>query len=382
MNNTDDNDYYQSLFESQQDEYQALGEQQESEIEVLIEQFESQLEYQQEEYQAIAEQQESEIEGLIEQFEQREEGYQAMGEQQENDIQALIDQYESQLFSANPSFTPTYQKESDDWFIINEDFSIEQSDNAPSNANLLFTIHKKLNRKSNSGKTPYFSYHILDSYSQKTNLKIGNYSCMDSATENWTSWEFNNNSIGRTDYLRAKKLNEIDYYDSKHLLFPIEYSFAELIQLDQYNPFNFNFNRLNFLKHDSKTTSGDKFARIKIIGSNNQFLVLSIFNFENNIIDLLKQLNDSTSFSEFHLKSHLTLAVKYLSHMTNDICINSNTNILNSYSSIVAHIKNVIDDNYKFLNKGIKENKESDINTLLARYDILKTELDSYINKF
>lgn len=348
MNNTDENDYYRSLHESQQDEYETLGEDYEDNI-------------------------------LIEDFDSLQDEYEALGEQQENDIQALIDQYESQLFSADPTFIPTYEKASDDWFIIDEDYSLEQSDDAPSNINLRFTIHKKLNRKSNSGKTPYFSYHILDNVEKKTNLKIGSYSCMDSATEHWVSWKFSNDSIERTDYIRDKQLNEPDFHDSKQLMFPIEYSFAELIQLHEYNPFNFNFNRLNFLTQESKTVCGDKFAKIKIIGSNNQFLVLSIFNFENNIIGLLKQLNESTSFNEFHLKSHLTLAVKYLSHMLKSDFSKSDFPMFNSYLSIIAQTGIVIDQNYKFINKDIKDNKESDINTLLSSYYNLKNELDSFI---
>jgi hypothetical protein len=374
MNYTDDEDYYQALAEQQENDLQALIAQHEHDIEGQIEDFEQQ----EEDYQAIGEQNENDIQALIEDHESQQEMYQALGEQQENDIQALIDQYESRSFSTDPKFIPSYEKASDDWFIINEDYSLEQSDSHPSTNNQHYTIHKKFHRTSKSGKTPYFSYHILDNNTNETNLKIGDYSFSVSNVEHWVSWEYYSDSIQKTDFskYRDTHLNGHDNY--KQFMFPIEYSFAEIIQLREYNPFNFNFNRLNFFKQESKTVCGDKFATIKIIGSNNQFLVLSIFNLENNIIDLLKQLNDSTSFSEFHLKSHLTLAVKYLSHMQKSNFSKSNISMFNSYLSIIEHMEKAIVENYKFINKDVKDNKESDINTLLSRYYNLKNELDSF----
>lgn len=328
-------------------------------------------------YQGLAEQHENELQGLIEQFEEQEEVYRAMGEEQENDIQALLDIYDSQLFLANPRYIANYEKASDNWFIINEDYSLQQSYNQPS-TNIQNTIYKKFCRTSESGKTPYFSYHILDHNGHETNLKIGNYSFSASEPEHWVSWDFNSNVIQKETYLREYPSIKTDFSSSKDLMFPIEYSFAELIQLDEYNPFNFSFTRLNFLKQDSATISGDKFSRVKILGSKNQFIVLSIFNFENNIINLLKQLNDSKSFSEFHLKSHLSLAVKYLSHMHKSNFSKSNFPIFNSYLAIIKHIENQIDENYKFLNKDIKDTQESSVNILLVKYKNLKRELDSF----
>jgi hypothetical protein len=342
MNYTEEDDYYRELADQKENELQALIDQHQHEIQAQIEH------------------------------------YQTLGEKQENDIQALIDQYESQLFSADPRFIANYEKASDDWFIINDDYSLERSDHHPNTNNKHYTIHKKFDRTSESGKTPYFSYHILDDNAYETNLKIGNYSFSVSEPEHWVSWEYYSDSIEKTDYCKSKESYPNKNENYKKFMFPIEYSFAEIIHLDKYNPFEFNFNRLNFLKQESATVCGDKFATIKIIDSNNQFLVLSIFNFENNIIDLLKKLNESTSFNEFLLKSHLTLAIKYLSNMQKSNFSKSNFPMFSSYLSIIEHIANVNDENYKFLNKAIKDNQESDINTLLVKFSNLKTELDSF----
>jgi hypothetical protein len=360
-------------------EYQALAQQQEENLQAQISHFEQQQEDDKDYYQALAEQQESDLQAQIEHFEQQREEYQTLGEQQENAIQALIDQYESQLFSTDPTFVSTYEKASDDWFIINEDYSLEQSDNHPNTNNKQYTIHKKFHHNSKSGKTPYFSYHILDDNENETNLKIGNYSFSVSEPEHWVSWQYFIDSIEKTSFYKSREThpNEDDNY--KKTIFPIDYSFADIVQLDKYNPFEFNFTRLSFLKQESETVCGDKFATIKIIGSNNQFLVLSIFNLENNIVDLLKQLNDCTSFSEFLLKSHLTTAVKYLSHMQESNFSRSNFPMFSSYLSIIKHMGNIIDQNYKFLHKDIKHNQESDINILLSTYYDLKKELDSFI---
>lgn len=87
-----------------------------------------------------------------------------------------------------------------------------------------------------------------------------------------------------------------------------------LIPLSDYNPKHFSFRKLNFMSKGDTTSSGDKLSRLRIKDSKDRYLELSIFDFEKNIIGLLKELNKSASFIDFIIKSQLNHAVDYLNN--------------------------------------------------------------------
>ncbi len=268
-------------------------------------------------------------------------------------------------------------KKVDSWIAVYSDFSTKSSENINtlSKNNLLCFIHKKLNRTSKTGKTAYFSYHIVDENLQITQLKVGNYLCKFAEDEHWVAWDYENKYIKEQHYLTFSHQKNSNYKFERTFVYPIDYTFASIVTLHKYNPFNFSFKKLNFLNKNSVTSCGDKLARLTIFDAKGRFLELSIYDFENNIVPLLVEISNSVSFIDFVLKEHLKCSVKYLNRMKKDLQQNPDEFMKVSFLNIKENINKMLKQNSKFLPNSVKNNSNSETVLLMKEFEKLSNEI-------
>ena len=208
---------------------------------------------------------------------------------------------------------------------------------------------------------------------------MGDYFCEMAEAEHWVSWEYNEENIEEKHYITFDHLQNVTYKFTRTFIYPIDYSFASLVPYNEYNPKKFSFSKLNILKKDSISSCGDKFSRIKIENTKGKFLELSIYDFENNIIKLLSELNNSASFIDFLLCSHLRCAVDYLEVIKTDIRKERNSYVKITYKRICEYIGNMINQNSHFLPYQVKNNQDSDVIILIKQFDKLKDEISKFM---
>lgn len=274
-------------------------------------------------------------------------------------------------------------KQVDSWIAIYNDFScvscldiLDLDTN-----NLLCFIHKKFERTSKSGKTAYFSYKIIDKDAHPSHLKIGNYSCKNAEQEHWVSWEYKRGEILENHWFTTMHLNSKDYAFYKTFIYPINYSFAREIPLDKYNPFNFSFKKLNFLTKGDTTACGDKLSRVRIYNTNGAFLELTIFDFEDNIIPLLKELNNSAGFVDFVINIHLKQTVNYLESILDELPKLSNEFIIRGAHNIINSMKNMLEKLSNFIPQSLKNNPSSEYSLLISRFNSLESSFKNKMNQ-
>ena len=287
-------------------------------------------------------------------------------EQAEED--AMIEEMASNSFRGSIP-----DRQVDSWIAIYNNLSCKSAEdiNRLEVNNLLCFIHKKFERISQSGKTAYFSYRIIGQDKNATSLKIGNYFCNGSEQEHWVSWEYDNDEIKEKHFFTLDHINSHIYRSERTFIYPIEYSFASQVPLNNFNPFKFSFRKLNFMTKSGITACGDKLSRVKIFYGENKFLELSIFDFENNIIPLLNKLNDSASIVDFVIKIHLEQSVKYLEIIEEEsINLLSNSQIRGA-KNIIENVENLLEKLSRYLPLSIKSNSESDYCILLAKFNLL-----------
>lgn len=268
-------------------------------------------------------------------------------------------------------------KKEDLWIAVYKDYSVKSSEdkNKLPIENLLCFIYKKFEKTSKSGKTAYFSYQILDVNNQPSQLKIGNYYCEMAETEHWTSWDYAGSSIEENHFLASEHRNNNMFKFTRTFIYPIDYTFASLIPLSDYNPKHFSFRKLNFMSKGDTTSSGDKLSRLRIKDSKDRYLELSIFDFEKNIIGLLKELNKSASFIDFIIKSQLNHAVDYLNTIHSDLKNGKQEYALIAYKNICDAVEKILDQNLTFLPQQVKNKMINDANSLLNQYNGLKEKI-------
>jgi hypothetical protein len=299
-------------------------------------------------------------------------------------VDAMVDQAmeDAMIENVNGFYSGSMpDKTNDNWTAVYSDFTTKSSEdiNSLSRDNFLCFIHKKFQRTSKTGKTSYFSYHIVDENLKNTQLKIGDYICKFAEGEHWVSWEYENTIIKEHHYLTSSHLNNQDYRFQRTFFYPLDYTFASIVPLHKYNPFGFSFKKLNFLNKNSQSACGDKISRLKILNTKNTFLEISIYDFEKNIISLLKELNNSGSFIDFVLTLHLNYSVKYLDKINKDLQQKPDKFIKVSFTNIVDNISKLLEQNAKFLPHAIKTNPKSEINSLIKQYENLVIEITKQI---
>jgi hypothetical protein len=268
-------------------------------------------------------------------------------------------------------------KRVDCWTAVYSDFSTKSSENINTlnKNNLLCFIHKKFNRTSKTGKTAYFSYHIVDENLQSTELQVGNYICKFAESEHWVAWDYESKYIKEQHYLTFSHQNNHNYKFKRTFFYPMDYTFASIITLHKYNPFNFLFKKLNFLSKNLGSSCGDKLARLVIFDTKDRFLELSIHDFENNIVPLLKELSNSVSFIDFVLKEHLKFSVR----MKMDFRQNANEFMKVSFVNMKDNINKMLEQNSKFLPNSVKNNPNSEVTLLMQQYKTLIGEISNIL---
>ncbi|MFH1121905.1 MAG: hypothetical protein V1775_18955 [Bacteroidota bacterium] len=266
-------------------------------------------------------------------------------------------------------------KQVDSWIAIYNDFSCVPSSDIHEleTNNLLCFVHKKFERTSRSGKTAYFSYKIKDKDAHPSHLRMGNYTCKNAEQEHWVSWEYKRDEILENHWFTSLHLNSKDYNFYKTFIYPINYSFASEMPLDKYNPFNFSFKKLNFLKKGESVVCGDKISRVKIYNTKGAFLELSIYDFEDNIISLLKELNNSVGFVDFVITIHLKQTVNYLESISNELSKSGNEFIIRGTYNIINSMKSMLEKLSKFIPQSVKNNPRSDYSILISRFSLLES---------
>ena len=272
-------------------------------------------------------------------------------------------------------------KKTDVWVAVYDDFSTKSSEdiNTLSKKELLCFIHKKFDRTSKSGKTAYFSYKVVNEELENTQLQIGNFICKLAESEHWVSWNYDDENIEEQHYLTYSHRNNSDYKFGRTFIYPIDYTFASIVPLHKYNPFRFSFKKLNFISKNDASSCGDKLSRLKLFDIKERFLELSIYDFENNIIPLLKEINSSVSFMDFVLKQHLSHSVKYLYEIKKDIQRLDNEFIIISFNNIKENIDKMLEKNSTFLPHSIKNNPNSEVNLLIKEYNTLVSEITKLV---
>ena len=267
--------------------------------------------------------------------------------------------------------------QTDSWIAVYDDFSCESSKEKQclKMENLRCYIHKKFERASNSGKTAYFSYQIIGKNSKPSQLEIGNYSSEGAEEEYWTTWEYAYREIAKKHWFTSFHRKNNEYDSRRSFIYPIGYSFADVIPLGNYNPFNFSFEKMNFLNKGVVLSCGDKLSRVKIINTNGNILVLSVFNFENNIIPLLKDLNNSNGFADFVINTHLKQSVDYLEAIEMELSHSDNKFASRGARNIIDKMNDLTGSLSRFIPQFVKNNPDSDYCKLIYKYDSLSESL-------
>jgi len=268
-------------------------------------------------------------------------------------------------------------KQIDTWIAIYNDFTTKSSEivkNLNTN-NLLCFIHKKYDRHSKTGKTAYFSYHIKDKNLNDTRLKVGDYTCGGAEAEHWVAWKYENQNIKEEHYLTIRHEHSRIYDYERTFIFPLGYSFASLVSLSNYNPLNFSFRKLNFLSKDSISSCGDKLARVRIYNKTGKWLELSIYDFENNILEILKEISNSVSFIDFLVKIHLKQSIKYLEQIKTDLTQKADPFAKITFKAINDNIKKMLFENSRFLPYSVKNNVKSEVNILSNQFALLVNDI-------
>lgn len=293
-------------------------------------------------------------------------------------IDAMIDQQlEPDFYFSTPD------KQTNQWVAIYKDLTIDISDdiNTLDEENIYYYIHKVFIKTSKTGKTAYFKYFVLDRNKNATKLNLGNYLLESVSEEYWTKWKYSNNQVDVERYLSLEQRDETKYLDNNISVYPIDYSFASFLPLSDYNPKNFSFKKLNFLKEKDNYACGDKLNTIKILNSNSkgQNLVLTIFDFEKNITELFKELNTSYSFTDFILTQNLKQAVTYFETIVEDIEKKENESIIKTFNIISSKIESLLEAELQYLPYSIKNNQDSEFNILLNQFNNLQEQIQELI---
>ena len=128
------------------------------------------------------------------------------------------------------------------------------------------------------------------------------------------------------------------------------------------------------------SSCGDKLSRVKIFVTKDIFLELSVFDFENNIIPLLKELDNSVSFNDFVIKIHLGQSVKYLEIIKKELSNRKNNYALISANNIIENMKKSLEKLYKFLPQSVKNSPDSDYTVLISSFDALVNNINNRNN--
>jgi hypothetical protein len=293
----------------------------------------------------------------------------------------MEDQMLDQMIEAQESYFSggsVPDKRTDKWIAINKDFTSKSSEEVLGllNDNLLCLIHSKFERTSKSGKTAYFSYLIKNKDLNDSLLPMGDFLCLGAESEHWVNWEYDNETIKEQHFLTAYHTNNNLFQFNRTFIYPIEYTFASLIPLHNYNPFHFSFRKLNFLKKNSVSTCGDKLSRLRIYDTKKRYIELSIYDFENNILKILLELNNSVSFIDFLIKINLSHAVKYLTKIKEDLTVKSNPSAKLTFRWITEYIQTILAQNLKYLPHSVKNNLKSEVNVFTEKYNSLVNEIE------
>ena len=262
----------------------------------------------------------------------------------------------------------------DYWIAIYNDYSTVTSKDrgSLSTNNLLFYIHKVFSRASKTGKTAYFDFHMLDPNFAPTQLRIGDYYCDKVESEHWVSWEYSGVSILENHFLTNSQKNNKDFSFPRSMIYPIDYTFASILPLSNCNPKRFNFKKLNFLKNGDSAKCGDKLSRLIIKNAKDHSLEISIFEFEKNIISLLKELNESYSINDFVIKKQVKYAIEFLEVLDYNPNNDNNTFKRLAYNNIIESIEVLTSNLYKFIPRPVKENVNSEVNKLINKFKIIQ----------
>lgn len=229
-----------------------------------------------------------------------------------------------------------------------------------------YVIHKEFKKSSNTGKTAYFSYNVLDKNEHKDSVLIGNVSCDGGTQEHWVSWRFTlEDTIEKSHYAK------FDDDNSSALFYPLNYNYAGILLLNKHNPCSFHFQKLNFLTENEITSCGDKFSISKLKSNTGSYNKFFIKDFDKNIIPLMIQISKYSSINEFIIVGMLKLANEHVAK------INENKTI-DKYSSknrnaIFDYTDTIVDSRLKYIHLEVKNNKTSELNILLKKYNSLKS---------
>jgi len=225
-------------------------------------------------------------------------------------------------------------------------------------------ILKKYEKVSASGKTAYFSYKVSDINSLRDKIIINELTCNGADTEHWVSWKYDDINVEVSHYFQTEEnLRSVLFY-------PIEYNYAKILQLNKYNPNNFHFQKLDFLKTDKDVSCGDKFSVCKISSANNSFQMFYIKDFAVNIIDLMKCISKYSSINEYIVVEFLKLAINHILKISKDL-ISMDLKKL-SITSIVYFTDENINNRIKYIKKEILLDSNSEFNILKNEFEQLK----------
>lgn len=280
-------------------------------------------------------------------------------------IEASIESaYEDDMIDNMHSYISTKDATENVHFLFDKDLNYKTVNvlDIKHEDNIKFRISKIYEKSSNTGKTAYFSYMVSDIMRGVNKIEIDGVICSGSSTEYWVSWKYND----------GKKIEVSKYFKddedlSSALYFPLNYNYAEILQLNKYNPNNFHFKKLDFLRNNNTTSCGDKFSICKIASTNNSYQKFYINDFAVNIITLMKNISKYSSINEYIVVEFLKMANHHISKIKNDL--NSNEYTTQSISNIVSYTKSIIDNRLKYIKSEIKQNLNSELSILMSEFD-------------